>query len=167
MIVSFLNYTASFESDAAAQSAETNLRLSWYRPQSYWDVAVAHLPPVLLSGIPLLMSFLLPLNLLPLVPCMVLQVSGYPCPFCGFTRSFWAISAGDWTYALWNAPLSGFVYVIFVSVFILNAAALLAGFRIQRSNAWRLSSRQTRCLITFISVLFLINWIYRLSLGLK
>lgn len=167
MIASFLNSKTSFESDAAAQSAESNRRLYWYRPQSYWEVAGTHLPLLLLSGIPLLMSFLLPLNLLPLLPCTVLQVSGYPCPFCGFTRSFWAISAGDWTFALRNAPLSGFVYVIFVSVFMLNAAALLVGLRIKRGKKWRLNSRQTRCLITLISVLFLINWIYRLSLGLK
>ena len=167
MIPSFVNYIASFEADPAAGTAETSRRFYWYRPQSFWDVAGVHLPLALVTGIPLLISFLLPLNLLPLLPCSVLQFSGYPCPFCGFTRSFWAISAGDWTYALWNAPLAGLVYVIFVGVFVLNATALFGGIRIKRGNTWRLSSRQTRCLVAFIAVLFLINWLYRLSLGLK
>jgi len=167
MNINETKYIESLETDPAAGSAETSRRFSWYHPQSFWDVAGVHLPLALVTGIPLLMSFLLPLNLLPLLPCTVLQLSGYPCPFCGFTRSFWAISAGDWTYALWNAPLAVPVYLIFVAVFVFNATALFGCIRIKRGNAWRLSSRQTRCLVAFIAVLFLINWIYRLSLGLK
>jgi hypothetical protein len=141
--------------------------IRWSRPPSYWDVAVPHLFLAGLTGIPLLVSFLLPLNSLSLVPCTFLWLTGYPCPFCGFTRSIWAFSAGDWTFALQNAPLSGVIYLLFAGVFIWNAAALIAGVRIRRGPMLILNHRQTNWIITFISVLFLINWVYRLSLGLK
>ena len=145
----------------------SNRWITWYRPASYWDVAVPHLFLAALTGIPLMVSFLFPLGSLPLIPCTFLWLTGYPCPFCGFTRSFWAFSAGDWTYALWNAPLSVVVYLLFAGMFIWNAAALIKGVRIKRGAILRLGRRQTNWIITFISLLFLIHWVYRLSLGLK
>ena len=145
----------------------SNRWITWYRPPSYWEVAVPHLILAGLTGIPLLMSFVFPLNNLPLIPCTFLWLTGYPCPFCGFTRSIWAFSAGDWAYGLWNAPLSGIVYVTFAGVFIWNAIALVAGVRIQRGPMLQFNRRQANWIIAFISVLFLINWMYRLSLGMK
>ena len=145
----------------------SNRWITCYRPPSYWEVAVPHLILAGLTGIPLLVSLVLPLNNLPLIPCTFLWLTGYPCPFCGFTRSFWAFSAGDWTYGLWNAPLSGILYAGFVGVFIWNAIALVAGLRIQPGPLLHFTRRQTNWIIAFISVLFLINWAYRLSLGLK
>jgi len=145
----------------------SNRWIIWHRPASYWSVAVPHLFLAALTGIPLMVSFLFSLDGLPSIPCTFLWLTGYPCPFCGFTRSFWAFSAGDWTYALWNAPLSGVVYALFAGVFIWNTAALIAGVCIQPGTLLRLSGRRAAWIITFISVLFLINWIYRLSLGLK
>jgi len=165
-----INQTIQIESHIAGTAGvtgETHRWLTWYRPQSCWDVAVVHLPWALITGIPLLMSFLVPLNISPLIPCTLLRFTGYPCPFCGFTRSFWAVSAGDWTYALWNYPLSGLLYVLFAVGFIWNAAALFGGIRIKRGRAMRLNSLKKRYLIAFLSVLFLINWMYRLSLGLN
>lgn len=164
-----INETIQMESHSAGTAAatgQTNRWFSWYRPQSFWDVAVVHLPWALITGIPLLLSFLVPLHILPMIPCTLFQITGYPCPFCGFTRSLWAISAGDWTEALWNFPLSGLLYVLIALGFLWNVAALLGGIRIKRGKALRLSSRQTRYLITFLSLLFLINWVYRLRLGL-
>lgn len=165
-----MNETIRIESHSAgtaAATAEANRWFFWHRPQSRWDAAVVHLPWALVTGIPLLMSFLVPLQFLPLIPCTLFRFTGYPCPFCGFTRSFWALSAGDWTQALWNYPLSGLLYVLFAVGFIWNSAALIGGIRIKRGRALRLSPRQTRYLFAFISVLFLINWMYRLSLGLN
>lgn len=150
-----------------AGATNSNRWITWHRPPSYREVAVPHLILVGLTGIPLLVSFLLPLNNLPLIPCTFLWLTGYPCPFCGFTRSFWAISAGDWAYGLWNAPLSAIVYVCFVGALIGNAVALTAGVRIQWGPAMRFTRRQTNWIIALISVLFLLNWVYRLSLGLK
>lgn len=150
-----------------AGANNSNRWITWHRPTSYWEVAVPHLILAGLAGIPLLVSFVFPLKTLPLIPCTFLWLTGYPCPFCGFTRSFWAFSAGDWAYGLWNAPLSAIVYASFWGVFIWNAIALVAGIRIQRGPALHLNRRQTNWIIAFISMLFLINWAYRLSLGLK
>jgi hypothetical protein len=165
-----INQTIHLEShvvSTASASGKTNRWIVWYRPQSCWDAAVVHLPWALITGIPLLMSFLVPLHILPLIPCTLLRFTGYPCPFCGFTRSFWAMSAGDWTYALWNFPLSGLLYGLFAVGFIWNSVALLGGIRLKRGRAIRLNSLKNRYLIAFLSVLFLINWVYRLSLGLN
>ena len=150
-----------------AGAKNSNRWITWYRPHSYWEVAVPHLILAALTGIPLLASFLLPLKNLTLIPCTFLWLSGYPCPFCGFTRSIWAISAGDWAYGLWNAPLSGVVYVGIVIVFLWNAIALVAGVRIRRGPALQFNRLKTNWIIAFISVLFLINWVYRLSLGMN
>jgi hypothetical protein len=90
-----INQTIHLEShvvSTASASGKTNRWIVWYRPQSCWDAAVVHLPWALITGIPLLMSFLVPLHILPLIPCTLLRFTGYPCPFCGFTRSFWAMS---------------------------------------------------------------------------
>ena len=156
-----------YDIDTLAGAKNSNRWITWYRPPSLWDVAVPHLILAALTGIPLLASFLLPLDSLPLMSCTFLWLSGYPCPFCGFTRSFWAISAGDWAYGLWNAPLSGLLYVGGVVVLIWNAIALVAGVRIRRGPALQFKRLKTSWIIAFISALFLINWVYRLSLGLK
>jgi hypothetical protein len=146
---------------------------SWTRPQSYRDVVVNHMPVALVAGIALLLSCLVPLHLLPLLPCTLLRITGYPCPFCGFTRSFWALSAGDWNFALYNYPLAALLYGIIALVFVWNAGALIFGVKITRGFApgfRRLkgfSCLKIRWIMGFISVLFLINWIYRLSMGLK
>lgn len=150
-----------------AGAKNSNRWIRWHRPPSYREVAVPHLILAGLSGIPLLVSVLLPLDDLPMIPCTFLWLTGYPGPFCGFTRSFWAFSAGDWAYGLWNAPLSVIVYIVFAGVFIWNAMALVAGVRIQRGPALHFTRRQASWIIAFISVLFLINWVYRLSLGMK
>jgi hypothetical protein len=141
--------------------------ISWIHPQSYWDVVVNHMPVALMTGIPLLLSCLVPLHLLPLVPCTLMRITGYPCPFCGITRSFWAISAGDWSFALYNYPLSVLLYGLIALVFAQHACALIFGVRITRRLTLRFSRLKIRWGMGFVSVLFLINWVYRLSMGLK
>jgi thiosulfate reductase cytochrome b subunit len=138
---------------------------SWARPQSYWDVVVAHLPLALVTGIPLLLSSLVPLRLLPMIPCTFLQFTGYPGPFCGFTRAFWAISHGAWSDALANCPLAGLLYVLVVFVFVWNASGLWCGLIIKPGTILAINRGQGRYIIGLISVLFLINWVYRLSMG--
>ena len=135
------------------------------RPRSYWDVVGAHLPLALITGMPLLISFLVPLKLLPMIPCTLLRFTGYPCPFCGFTRAFWALSHGSWSDALLSYPLAGLLYMLIVCVFIWNTAGLLGGIIIGRGTMLRLDLRQTGWIIGLIFILFLINWGYRLSMG--
>jgi len=139
---------------------------SWTRPQSYWDVVGVHLPLALATGIPLLISCLVPLQLLPMIPCAFVRFTGYPGPFCGFTRAFWDIPAGQWSHALTNCPLAAILYVFVVCVFIWNAVGLWGGIIIKPGTILALSRGQGRRIIGLISLLFLINWIYRLSMGL-
>jgi len=81
----------------------------------------------LTTGIPLLLSFLVPINRLGMFECPFFNITGLPGPFCGFTRSIWAISAGDWVFATVNCPLAWLLYAALISVFTWNAGCLLLG----------------------------------------
>ena len=136
------------------------------RTRSYWDVIGVHLLPALASLILLLLSFAGLHNLIPLLPCTFLRLTGYPGPFCGFTRSIWAISSGDWTYATINCPLAWLVYAALVLVLTWNAIGLLLGVKIIRGAVLRFTSVQKRFALVVIGVLILLNWAYRLMLHL-
>ena len=134
----------------------------WAKPDSYWDVVVAHLPLALITGLGLVLSTWVPCDSLPLKKCIFLQLTGLPCPFCGFTRSFWAISAGDWHWALCNCPLSMGVYGLAAALFVWNSAALLLGVRMKSGFYGLFKSTYTWWII---AALFFLNWVYRVSLG--
>ena len=138
--------------------------ISWTRPCSYWDVVVAHLPLALITGTALLLPYLISNDTLPLMKCTFLSVTGYPCPFCGFTRSFWTMARGDWGLAFYNAPLSSVVYGATVLLFLWNVIALVAGVRLISGLSLLMRSRHAGW---FVAAMVLLNWIYRLSLGLK
>jgi hypothetical protein len=138
----------------------------WITPSSYWDVVGAHLLPALISGFPLMLSLWIPLKLVPMLPCSFLRLTNYPCPFCGFTRSFWAISNGEWAFALNNYPLVGLLYLIVVLVFIWNMAGLISGKILIRGRALRMNPNRMRLLLVSGIILFMLNWVYRLSAGL-
>ena len=138
--------------------------LSWSRPDSYWDVVVAHLPLALITGIALLLPHLISYDFLPLKQCTFLSLTGYPCPFCGFTRSFWAIAEGDWGFAVNNAPLACLTYIATVLLFAWHITALLIGVRVVSGLFHLLKSFHAGWLIVAMLVL---NCAYRLGLGLK
>jgi hypothetical protein len=137
------------------------LLLSWYRPDSYWDVAVAHLPVALITGIALMLPHVVVCDDLPLIKCTFLSLTGYPCPFCGLTRSFWAIAHGNWAFAVHNAPLACLIYVATALLFAWHLAALLTRLRIATSLVHLLKSRPALYLMAAMVVL---NWAYRLVL---
>ena len=139
---------------------------SWTRPRSYWDVVGKHLPIALITGIPLFLSFLVPLSHVPLRACSFLHITGHPCPFCGFTRSFWAFSNAEWSFAFYNYPLALLVYVAVVLVFLWNTIGLLFGMRIERGRFLRLDFCHTNRFIVLVITLLVFNWVYRLNLGL-
>ena len=140
---------------------------SWTRPVSYWDVVGAHFPLSLITGTALLLSNLVPCNLLPLKRCAFLHLTGYPCPFCGFTRSFWAMAGGDWAFAIHNCPLGCVVYILTAIIFAWNVSGLLLGVRITRGRRLRFGIIRARWIIGIVSVLVVLNWAYRLGFGLK
>ena len=140
---------------------------SWSRPYSYWDVVEAHLPLAIITGIVLLLPHLVSCHLLPLKQCTFLSLTGFPCPFCGFTRSFWAMAEGEWTLALNNSPIACLMYIAVLLIFVWNVTGLLVGLKIARGQFMRLSPEMARFIIIILIILLILNWVYRLSLGLK
>ncbi len=143
------------------------LFISWTRPPSYWDVVGTHLPLAFITGLALLIPHLVSHDLLPLKQCTFLGLSGYPCPFCGYTRSFWAMSAGEWTFALYNCPLACLLFITTEVLFAWNAAGLLMGLKLSRGRFLRLKPGRGLWVVLIISILLVLNWAYRLNLGLK
>jgi hypothetical protein len=136
------------------------LFMTYRHPASFWDVLGPHLPFFLISGLPLLFALTLELNELPLIPCLFLRYSGLPCPFCGYTRSFWAMADGNVMVAFKNCPLSCVLYIACLFVFIWNAAAILSGMRFERGKLLRPALKQRAWF--FLLCLVLMNWAYRL-----
>ncbi len=144
--------------------AEVHLLVSWKRPDSYWDVVVAHLPVALVTGIALVLPHVVPCDLLPLKKCTFLSLTGYPCPFCGLTRSFWAIADGNWAFAIHNAPLACLVYTATAVLFAWHSTGLITGRRVASSLFRLLKSPLAVWLMVTMVVL---NWAYRIGLGLE
>ena len=137
-------------------------------PKSHisYPISPIQLALALTTGIPLLLSFLVPINRLVLFGCPFLNITGLPGPFCGFTRSIWAISAGDWGYATVNCPLAWLLYAALVSVFAWNAGCMLLGIKTTRPYILSLTRVQANRAIGIAIVLVVLNWLYRLYLGL-
>ena len=139
----------------------------WMRPRSYWDVIVYHLPLAVISGSALLLPYLVTPRSLQFIPCTFLRLTGIPCPFCGFTRSFWAVAAGEWGTALTNCPLVFGVYFFTVVLFVWNASALIFSIVLLPGPVFRSTPARRRKIAGFVCGLFLLNWGYRLIMGLK
>ena len=135
----------------------------WARPDSYWDVVVAHLPIALLTGLGLFLPIWVAFHTLPFMKCTFLCVTGFPCPFCGFTRSLWSISAGEWYFAVRNCPLSLGVYGLMVIFFAWHSTALLLGIKMKSGLYPLCRSVHTWWII---GAIFFLNWVYRISVGL-
>ena len=89
------------------------------------------------------------------------------CPFCGFTRSFWAMAQGDWAYAFHNAPFACVLYLAVAVTFAVNAAGLLLGRQIRVGRFLQQRWIRGRQGVYIVAALFLLNWFYRLALGLR
>ena len=136
---------------------------TWVRPIRFGQVAAVHLPLALMGGLPLLLAAWVPLAAVPLIPCTFLLATGYPCPFCGTTRAFWAMAQGDWTGALQLAPLGVLLYLSAGALFAWNGAALLWGVRLSRGSALRWRRRNCRRFIVTLGLALLLHWLYRLA----
>ena len=159
-----MNPTNSTNSINTTTPNITNPKSTIPNPKS--DESHTRLALALTTGIPLMLSFLVPINRLVLFECPFLNITGLPGPFCGFTRSIWAISAGDWVYATVNCPLSWPLYAALVSVFAWNAGRILFGIKTTRPSILRLSRVRANRVTGITIALVLLNWIYRLGLGL-
>ena len=137
-----------------------------FRPPRYADVIGAHLPWAALSGAVIALAHLPRLVAHVAMPCLFLRLTGYPCLFCGATRSFLAMAAGDWHGAFRNNPLAAGLYLLMCGIFAWNAAGLLMGVRIERGEMLRPPVR-TRVLLSAGATALVLNWLYRVLSGLR
>ena len=136
------------------------------RPSSYWDVVCLHGPAAFVSFIIMTPVFTGFFKLLPLKTCTFLDFFGYPCPFCGFSRSFRALYAGDLNYALVNCPLSIPLYSMFMLLLIWNVIGLVLGLRVTPGR--HLKNRLCISdLIMGTGIAVVLNWGYRLMMGFR
>jgi hypothetical protein len=119
-----------------------------------------------MTGIALTLPLLVSLESLPLIPCTFLHLTGFPCPLCGFTRSFWAIANGQWGLAFANCPLTYLVFFAVVVMFVWNFTALIFGVVISRGPRLQLPPKHRSKTVVTILLLLLLNWFYRLAMGL-
>lgn len=164
--------TGRMESKISNESASAGPRdrhwlFSVEKPRHYLDAVGAHFPLAFVSGLVLLVSYLLPGGKMIIRTCGFFRLTGYPCPFCGVTRSFSALAHGMWNYALTDCPLGILLYGVTALVFAWNAAGLLFGVKIHRGR-WLCPGRRVGWFLFGLFVaLTLANWLYRLALGLK
>ena len=135
-------------------------------PRTRMEKSGVRLALTFAAGTLLLLSFMISIKTLSLFKCPFLALTGLPCPFCGLTRSIWAISAGDWFYATINYPLAWLIYAVVVILFARGIGCLIPGIRRTKPFIGGLSRNQANHAAAIIIGLVLLNWIYRLSLGL-
>jgi len=133
----------------------------------YRTVLLHHLPPALIAGGVLLAAAFLPLDRIPYTVCTFLRLTGYPCPSCGLTRGFVAMAHGQWQAVLHACPLAALLYAATALVFAVNAAALLCGVRLAPGRWLKWRAGAWIVLLCFFGLLIVLNWLYRLALGLK
>ncbi|MGD8845553.1 MAG: DUF2752 domain-containing protein [Desulfobacteraceae bacterium] len=139
---------------------------SWRRPASYWAVTVLHLPMTLIFGTALLLPYVAALNQLPSIPCTFLHLTRYPCPLCGFTRSFWAIANGQWSSAMADCPLAFLVFLFVAVMFMWHFSAMVLGIILTPGPILRPGPVCRRIIVVTLTGLFTLNWLYRLTAGL-
>lgn len=124
-----------------------------------------HLPWATVGWAVLLLSAFLPYQDT-IALCPFLRLTGWPCMFCGLTRSFAAFSKGAWGWAWRNAPLAALVYAGVWGLAVGHTWALIRG-RLCYPGP-RLASRRAPLYTAYgIGGLLLLNWIYRIWLGLS
>ncbi|MBN2055083.1 DUF2752 domain-containing protein [bacterium] len=131
----------------------------------YGEVVATHL--IWFTGA--LMVVLVPLMLRltgrDLVPCTMLRWTGYPCPFCGFTRALGDIMTGQGGAAWRDCPLAWPLFIAAVVLTIWHGCALVSGRQLVTPSFARLTARRARLLIAAAAVALLLNWVYRLLMG--
>lgn len=135
-----------------------------------WNTFAGNIFLLLFSGGILLAAFFFPIDRFPLGFCVFLNLTGAPCPTCGFSRAFCAFAHGNWEQGILNCPFALIVFILTLLIFIYNAIVLLAalfGIRIQRGSLLNFSPKKMIFIVGIFVLLLLGNWIYRLVLGLK
>ena len=139
---------------------------AWWRQRrgmSRREVLRIHLPWVFLSGLAWGVSFVVPYQT-PIRLCGFLRWTGYPCMFCGLTRSMSAFSQGAWAFAVHNAPVAILLYLGMVGVFVWHMTGLVTGTVLRPGYALR--RIPAKWFLIILTAFMLANWAYRLRLSL-
>ena len=125
----------------------------------------SRLPPLIgavVCGVALFCGRYLQPEQLPIPRCTFLRITGYPCPFCGTTRSFFASAKGAVGSALREAPLGVLVYAVTWGLLVwLVVKTIRPGIENGRPDKTPLS----RTLVYGVLGLIIASWIYRLAMG--
>lgn len=125
------------------------------------------MPPLIgaaVCGLALLCGRFLQPDQLPIPRCTFLRVTGYPCPFCGTTRSFFASANGEVVAALREAPLGVLVFAV---TWGLLAWCIVKTIRPGSEAGVPDKTPLSRTLVYGVLVLIIASWIYRLAMGYK
>ena len=133
--------------------------LKWEKPAALFPAMLVHALLFLGSLLALMVPWVLPLRWLAFHRCTFLLITGYPCPFCGVTRSFWAMAQGHWTAACLNGPLGVMVYGAMVFFCGINLLALLRRRIVLPGRI----VQHPRALAVLLGVLVAVHWAYRLG----
>ena len=101
---------------------------------------------------------------LPIPACTFLRITGYPCAFCGTTRSFFLMAKGHAGEALKEAPLGVLVYAVVV---VTLGWCLIRSIKPRSASAGQCAGRWARAGIYAAIIAAIANWVYRLAMGLK
>lgn len=113
------------------------------------------------GGVAVLIAALVPLGVIgKFHTCMFRQLTSYPCMFCGMTRAFLLMAHGDIAGAWHISPLGVPLFLVLLGALGWGIACLVTGKRLLIHLPWR-------WVFAGLAVLVLVNWIYRLSVGLQ
>ncbi|NCD31785.1 MAG: DUF2752 domain-containing protein [Spartobacteria bacterium] len=140
--------------------------VSWNADVPYTSVLLVHGLPVLAAALVMGCSLWIPLQWIPVRHCLFLRITGYPCFFCGYTRAFWSMSQGHVMHAWQDCPLAAGVWLAVVFFLAFHAGACVLRLRLRLSPSLR-RHFSFRSLVFFGMGVIVLNWCYRLAMGLK
>jgi len=137
---------------------------------NYWNNFAVNYFLLVFSGAILAVARFFPIGRFPLGFCLLKNITGFPCPTCGFTRAFCDFANGHWAAGIHLCPFAFLVFLAVAAAFVFNAAVIAASLfekRIILPPFCRLSSKRAVILALVLFVLVIANWIYRLAMGLS
>ncbi len=140
-----------------------NLLHSAFSGRSY----ASRLRPAIIAASALFLPQLVAIETIPLMPCTFLEWTGYPCPLCGTTRSFWAMANADWRWAFYNSPFGALLYISVLVFALLNIAVFSTEVLKGRKMSLSLWPHSSTKFLLALGAALAANWVYRLALGLK
>ena len=112
-------------------------------------------------------AFFVPWQRNPVSPCAFLNLTGYPCALCGSTRAFQAMAHGRWGEAAIQNPLASLLFLVVAATFAWHLLALILTVTRGCEVLPRITVRPRWWMVGAAVLLVLVNWAYRLGMGMK